>query len=136
MLNVVALNGRLGKDVELKTTSSGVEVATFSIACTRDFKNSAGERETDWFDVVAWRQTAKFCADYLEKGQMVSVVGRLQVRKYETKDGQKRQVTEVMASAVSGLGKASGDGESKPKAKTSDLDPGDGSYDDPFADED
>ena len=102
MLNRVILIGRLTRDPELKYTPNGTAVATFSLAVNRKFN----KEQTDFIDVVAWRQTAEFCANYGSKGRLLVVEGRLQVRTYETKEGQKRKVTEVVADDVRFLDKA------------------------------
>jgi single-strand DNA-binding protein len=111
MLNRVILIGRLTRDPELKYTTNGTAVATFSLAVNRKFNRD----ETDFIDVVAWRGLAENCANYLGKGRMAAVEGRLQVRTYENKEGQKRKVTEVVADDVrfldkAGTGSASGSG--------------------------
>lgn len=105
MLNHVTIMGNLGNDPELKTTPNGVEVATVTLAVSRDFKGSDGNRETDWIPVVAWRGTAAFLANNFKKGQQAIVCGRLQTRKYTTQDGQKRTVFEVIADNVYFCGK-------------------------------
>ena len=93
--------GRLGADPELRKTQSGTAVANFRLAVDRDFKDkNTGERTTDWIDVVAWRQTAEFVARYFTKGRMAVVEGRLQVRGWTDKDGNKRSTTEVVADSV------------------------------------
>lgn len=98
MLNHVNLMGRLTKDPEIRRTESGIPVASFSIACDRDFSNkSTGEKETDFFNVVAWRNTAEFISKYFAKGRMIVISGRLQVRSWQDKDGNKRTTTEVIA---------------------------------------
>ncbi|MDE3095787.1 MAG: single-stranded DNA-binding protein [Chloroflexota bacterium] len=104
MLNTATLIGRLGRDPELRYTGNGTAVAQFSIAVERDFKNGQGERETDWFDIVAWRQLAELVAEHLSKGRMVAVQGRLQTRTYDDKDGNRRKVTEIVADRVHFLG--------------------------------
>ena len=96
MLNKVILIGRLTRDPELKYIPNGTAVATFSLAVDRKFNRD----ETDFIDIVAWRQLAERCANYLGKGRLAAVEGRLQVRTYEAKDGQKRKVTEVVADDV------------------------------------
>ncbi len=103
MLNVVALVGRMVADPELKYTPSGVAVCTLRIAVDRRFKNESGERESDFFDVVAWRQAAEFAANYLSKGRLVSVSGRLQQRSWVQQDGQKRYKIEIVADELQGL---------------------------------
>ena len=92
--------GRFSADPELKTTGSGVSVCSFTLACDRDYKPKDGDRETDWIDCVAWRQTAEFVEKYFAKGRMAVVEGRLQTRTYEDKDGHKRKVTELVADNV------------------------------------
>jgi single-strand DNA-binding protein len=106
MLNQVVLIGRIGGDPELRYTPSGVAVATFSLAVNRQFKNQAtGEQETDWFRIVAWKQSAEFAANYLTKGRLVAVQGRLQARSWFDKDGGKRNTVEVVAERLTGLDK-------------------------------
>lgn len=100
MLNRVLLQGRLGSDPELRTTPTGVEVATVNIAVDRDRKDANGERQTDWVTIVAWRSTAKFLTTYFQKGRMVLVEGRLQVRNYTDRDGNKRTAAEVVADNI------------------------------------
>lgn len=98
MLNHITIMGRLTKDPELRRTNSGTAVASFTIACDRDFGNKdSGEKETDFIDCVAWRQTAEFLEKYFSKGRMIVVSGRLQKRSYTDKDGNKRYATEVVA---------------------------------------
>ncbi len=101
MLNHIVLMGRLTRDPELRRTGSGVAVTSFSIAVDRDFgKNEAGEKETDFIDIVAWRQTAEFVQKYFTKGRMIVVSGRLQIRNWTDKDGNKRRSAEVVADNV------------------------------------
>lgn len=100
MLNRVVLAGRLTKDVELHNTPTGVAVANFTLAIDRNFKNAQGERETDFIPCVAYRQTAEFASNYLAKGKLAGVDGRIQVRSYNGQDGQKRWVTEVIVEDV------------------------------------
>lgn len=113
MLNHIVLMGRLVADPELRTTPSGVAVATFRIAVDRDFKNKeTGERETDFVTIVAWRSTAEFVSRYFAKGRMAVVDGRLQIRPYTDRDGNKRNATEVVADSVYfGDSKRDGDGQ-------------------------
>lgn len=92
--------GRLTAKPELKTTPSGVSVATFSIAVDRDYKAQNGEKQTDFISVVAWRQTAEFVTKWFDKGSMICVEGSLQTRSYTAQDGTKRIVTEVIADKV------------------------------------
>ena len=100
MLNKWEGMGRLTKDPELRRTPSGTAVATFSIAVDRDFKGEDGKRETDFIDIVAWRQTAEFVSKHFTKGRMAVVEGRLQIRDYTNKDGQKRRVAEIVADNI------------------------------------
>ena len=101
MLNHIVLMGRLTRDPELRRTGSGIAVASFSLAVDRDFANSAtGERETDFIDIVAWRNTAEFVSKYFTKGRMAVVSGRLQIRNWTDKEGNKRRSAEVVADNV------------------------------------
>lgn len=100
MLNHVILIGRLVQDPELRYTPSGVPVGSFTLAVDRTFANQQGERATDFIDIVVWRQLAETCANHLSKGRLVAVDGRLQIRQFETQDGQKRRVAEVVANDV------------------------------------
>lgn len=100
MLNRITMTGRLTHDPELRTTPSGVSVTSFSIANQRNYKNSSNERDTDFFDVVAWRTTAEFVTRYFSKGSLVTVDGRLETRKYEDKQGNKRTAVEIIADNV------------------------------------
>ncbi|NLO88753.1 MAG: single-stranded DNA-binding protein [Clostridia bacterium] len=100
MLNRIILIGRLTQDPELRYTGSGVAVSTFTLAVDRPFANQQGERETDFIRIVTWRKLAETCAKNLGKGRLVAVEGRLQVRSYETQEGQRRQVSEVVADNV------------------------------------
>lgn len=97
MLNKVILQGRLGADPELRTTPTGTEVCTVNIAVDRDRKDADGNRQTDWVTIQAWRNTAKFLAQYFQKGRMILVDGRLQMRNYTDRDGNKRTSAEVVA---------------------------------------
>ena len=101
MLNRIVLMGRLVADPELRTTPSGVNVATLRLAVDRDFKNrQTGERETDFINVVAWRQTAEFVSRYFTKGRLAVVEGRLQIRPYTDREGNKRTAAEVVADNI------------------------------------
>ena len=98
MLNVVTVGGRITKDIELRRTGSGIAVASFTIACDRDFSpKDGGEKETDFFDVVCWRSTAEFVHKYFSKGRMIIVAGRLQKRSWTDKEGNKRSTVEIVA---------------------------------------
>ena len=101
MLNKVFIMGRLTRDPELRRTQTGTAVASFTLAVDRDFKDkSTGERTTDFIDVVAWRQTGEFVSRYFTKGRMAVVEGRLQMRDWTAKDGNKRRSAEVVADNV------------------------------------
>ena len=114
MLNHIVIMGRLARDPELRRTQTGTPVASFRLAVDRDFKDkSTGERSTDWIDVVAWRQTAEFVSRFFTKGRMAVVEGRLQMRDWTDKDGNKRTSAEVVADNVYfGDSKRDGDGGS------------------------
>ncbi len=112
MLNRIILMGRLTRDPELRHTQSGTAVASFSLAVDRDFKSrSDGERQTDFIDIVAWRQTGEFVSKYFTKGRMAVVEGRLQIRDWTDKDGNKRRSAEVVADNIY-FGDSKRDGES------------------------
>ena len=98
MLNHITIMGRLTRDPELRRTGSGVAVASFTVAVDRDFGGrDGGEKETDFIDCVAWRQTGEFVSKYFTKGRMIVVSGRLQIRSWTDKDGTKRRTAEVVA---------------------------------------
>lgn len=106
MLNRIILIGRLTRDPELRfTPANGVPVAQFTIAVDRPFLNQKGEREADFIRIVTWRKLAEICANNLNKGRLVAVDGRLQIRSYEGQDGQRRYITEVVADTVQFLDK-------------------------------
>lgn len=101
MLNHITIMGRLVSDPELRTTSAGVPVCTFRIACDRDFKNKqTGERETDFINIVTWHSTAEFVSRNFSKGRMILCDGRFQIRPYTDKEGNKRTAAEVVADSV------------------------------------
>lgn len=100
MLNRIVIIGRLTRDPEVKTTTSGNAVATFTVAVDRAFKDKNGNTETDFIPVVVWRGLAETCGRYLSKGKMCAVDGRMQIRTYEASDGSKRTVAEVVADSV------------------------------------
>lgn len=100
MLNKIFIMGRLTKDPELRRTASGTAVTSFTIAVDRDFKGQSGEKETDFIEVVAWRSTAEFVCKYFTKGRMAVVEGRLQIRDWTDKDGNKRRTAEVVADNI------------------------------------
>ena len=99
MLNHIVIMGRLTRDPELRRTGSGIAVASFTVAVERDFsgKDSGGQKETDFIDCVAWRQTGEFVSKYFTKGRLIAVSGRLQIRNWNDKDGSKRKSAEVVA---------------------------------------
>lgn len=105
-MNRIVLIGRLTRDPELRYTASGQAVVSFGLAVDRDYKNAQGERETDFVNIVAWRQKAEFAANYLQKGRLIALEGRLQIRSYTTQDGQKRTVAEVVADNLQPLERA------------------------------
>ncbi len=152
MLNRIILIGRLTQDPELRYTPSGSAVASFTLAVDRQRTNQAGERETDFINIVVWQKLGELCAQYLRKGRLAAVEGRLQIRQYENKDGQKVRVAEVIADNVRFLDRSAdnaGSGSGQHGAATSgavrgnDQNPGqarsssDSSryQDDPFADD-
>lgn len=100
MLNKIFIMGRLTRDPELRRTPGGTAVTSFSLAVDRDFKGQNGEKETDFIDVVAWRNTAEFVSKYFGKGRMAVVEGRLQIRDWKDKDGSNRRSAEVVADNV------------------------------------
>ena len=99
-LNRIVLMGRLTRDPELRRTQSGTPVTSFSLAVDRDFKSQSGEKETDFIDIVAWRNTAEFVCNYFTKGRMAVVEGRLQIRDWKDRDGNNRRSAEVVADNV------------------------------------
>lgn len=101
MLNHITLMGRLTRDPELRSTTSGTPVASFTLAVDRDYSSrDSGERQTDFIDIVAWRQTGEFVSKYFQKGSMAVVTGRLQIRDWTDRDGNKRRSAEVVADNV------------------------------------
>ena len=100
MLNKIIIMGRLTRDPELRRTGSGTAVTSFSLACDRDFKSQSGEKETDFIEVVSWKNTAEFVSKYFSKGRMAVVDGRLQIRDWTDKEGNKRTTAEVVADNV------------------------------------
>lgn len=108
MLNRTILIGRLTKDPELRYTPNGVAVASFKLAVNRNRANRDGEREVDFIPIVVWQKQAENCANYLHKGSLVAIDGRLQVRTFDGNDGQRRWITEVIAEYVRFLDKREG----------------------------
>lgn len=142
MLNRVVLIGRLTQDPELRYTNSGTAVASFSLAVDRPRLNQAGERETDFINIVVWQKQAELCAQYLHKGRLAAVDGRLQIRTYDNREGQKVRVAEVVADTVRFLDRAdsssnnAGGHTGAPTPRPSDEKQRTPRYeDDPFADD-
>ncbi|MCH5198664.1 MAG: single-stranded DNA-binding protein [Oscillospiraceae bacterium] len=104
MLNCCVIMGRLTSDPELKTTASGLSVTSFSVAVDRSYARPGEEKQTDFINIVAWRQTAEFVCKYFHKGSMIAVQGSLQSRNYEDRNGNKRTAYEIVASNVSFCG--------------------------------
>ena len=100
MLNYIVIMGRMTKDPELRRTNSGTAVTSFTLAVDRDFKSQGGEKETDFIEVVAWKNTAEFVSKYFSKGRMAVVEGRLQIRDWTDNNGNKRRTAEVVAESV------------------------------------
>jgi single-strand DNA-binding protein len=121
VINRIVLVGRLTRDPELRYTPNGKAVAGFSLAVNRRFANQQGDRETDFIDIVVWGKVAETCANHLGKGRLVGVEGRLQIRSYETQDGQKRKAAEVVADNVSFLDRPKGAAESPEEEPGSEI---------------
>lgn len=145
MLNRVVLVGRLASDPELKYTPSGIAVANFRLAVDRR-PNAQGEREADFVPIVVWRQSAEFAANYLTKGRLVAVDGRLQIRSWVAQDGTRRTHAEVVAESLKSLDKPKERTDAAPAAATEDAsaesvpaasadESPEENYEDPFADE-
>ncbi len=119
MLNCAVIMGRLTADPELRTTTNGTSVTSFTVAVDRAYQKSGEERQTDFINVVAWRQTAEFVTRYFHKGSMIAVQGSIQTRNYEDKNGQKRTAVDVVADNVSFCGSKaeSGTGNFNPVAQ-------------------
>ena len=137
MVNNVVLIGRLTRDPELRTTTTGKSVCSFSIAVQKRIKPQDGSPDADFFNIVAWNKDADYVVNYLTKGRLVAVEGRLQARKYTASDGSNREVVEIVANSVQGLDRpredSGGEGSPRPAAVSSAPPPAD-EYD-PFADE-
>ena len=141
MMNRVVLVGRLTKDPDLKYTPSGVAVATFTLAVNRQFSNQSGEREADFINCVVWRKPAENVSNFLKKGSLAGVDGRIQTRNFEGQDGKRVYVTEVVAESVQFLEPRGGGEQQNNQSNTNTGggpgDPNSGSYtrvdDDPFA---
>lgn len=137
MLNNVVLIGRLASDPDLRYTPNGVATCTFRLAVDRERKNQQGEREADFLPIVAWKQSAEFCANYLSKGRLVAVTGRIQTRNWVGQDGQKHYATEIIAHSLKALDKPKeGEGAyQQPPSDTGYEGVEAAAFDDPFADE-
>lgn len=112
MLNVIAIMGRLSRDPELRQTTTGKNVASFTIACSRGRKDANGKDLVDWIPVVAWEHTAEFVCKYFEKGSLIAIDGRLQSRTYKDRDGNNRTAIEIVANNVNSAGSKSTGGGS------------------------
>ena len=125
MVNKVILIGRLGADPEIRYTPSGAEVATFRMATNEVWTNKNGEKEerTEWHRVVAWRNLAKICGEYLNKGRLVYIEGKIRTRSWEDRDGNKRYTTEVEATDMKMLGGSGEQQERKAKEPDSEYAP-------------
>ena len=121
MLNRVVLIGRLTADPELRYTPSGVPVANMRIAVDRPFASQSGEKQTDFIRVIAWRQNAEFAANYLAKGRLIAVDGRLQIRQWTTQDGQRRETAEVVSDRLQGLDRPREQGAQPPGRDEADV---------------
>ena len=132
MLNKIILQGRLTADPDLRQTTSGVFVCSFTVAVDRDFKGKDGEKQTDFIYVVAWRNTAEFISKWFHKGSLILVDGSLQSRKYEDKSGQKRTTFDVVANAVYFGGDKRDNVSQFPQEKSVDVEPDLDSDDLPF----
>lgn len=116
-MNKLIIIGNLTKDPELSETSSGISYTKFTVAVSRNYTNSDGERETDFFDITAWRERAELCVKYLRKGNKVGIVGSVQFRTYEDDDGNKRKITEIKVNEIEFLTPKSSSEEVKPSKK-------------------
>lgn len=134
MLNRIEIMGRLTRDPEQRRTGNGTAVTSFTLAVDRDFASQGQEKETDFIDCVAWRSTAEFVSKYFTKGCMAVVTGRLQIRNWNDKDGNKRRSAEVVADGVY-FGDSKRDGESKPQNPAKPQEPVTDDYD-PITDDD
>lgn len=133
-MNKAILVGRLTRDPELKTTANGTNVCSFSIAVNRRYKNAEGNYDADFINCTAWRQTAEFVSKYFTKGRMIGVVGSIQTRNYDDKDGKKVYVTEVAADEVYFVeSKGDNNNNTAPVADVNDFAPIDDTDELPFA---
>ncbi|MDY0323983.1 MAG: single-stranded DNA-binding protein [Candidatus Carbobacillus sp.] len=116
MLNRAVLIGRLTRDPELRYTGSGIAVTSFTLAVGRNFTNQQGEREADFISIVAWRQLAELAANYLKKGRLCAVEGRIQTRSYENNEGKRVYVTEIVADNIQFLDNTRDDAPRPPRS--------------------
>lgn len=116
MLNLIAIQGRLAADPEMRQTTTGKSVASFTLACDRGRKDANGNSQTDWISCTAWEKTAEFICKYFQKGSMIAVDGRLQSRQYQDKNGQNRTAIEVVVQNANFCGKS--DSSAHPAART------------------
>jgi len=120
MLNVIAIMGRLSRDPELRQTTTGKNVASFTLACSRGRKDASGKDLVDWIPVVAWEHTAEFVCKYFEKGSLIAIDGRLQSRTYKDRDGNNRTAIEIVANNANFAGpKSTGGGSNSVPAGNS-----------------
>lgn len=124
MLNVIAIMGRLSRDPELRQTTTGKSVASFTLACSRGRKDANGKDLVDWIPVVAWEHTAEFVCKYFQKGSLIAIDGRLQSRTYKDRDGNNRTAIEIVANNANFAGSKSSGGGSNSV-------PAGGSYNEP-----
>ena len=122
-MNKAILIGNLTKDPELSTTNSGISVCRFTLAVSRRFIGSSGERETDFLNIIAWRSQAENCSKYLRKGSKCAVIGSIQTRSYDAQDGSKRYITEITADEVEFLSTKAGEGMTDKKDDVAELQP-------------
>ena len=126
MVNCAVIMGRLVADPELRTTGSGISVTSFTVAVDRRFVRQGEERQADFIDIIAWRQTAEFVSKYFRKGSMIAVQGSIQTRMYEDKNGNKRKAVEIVADEVSFCGDKNINAEPAPTTPT--ITPSDEEY--------
>jgi len=129
MINRVVLVGRLTKDPEFRTAQNGVSVATFTLAVNRNFKNKNGEQQADFINVVVFRQQAENVNNYLSKGNLAGVDGRIQSRSYENKEGQRIYVTEVLADSVQFLEPKNNQSNNRPQQQSGQAQSGNNPFD-------
>jgi single-strand DNA-binding protein len=135
VINSVALVGRIGRDPEMRYSASGTAITNFSVAVSRRGAKD-GEQDTDWFNVVAFGRSGEFVAQYLDKGSLVGVEGRIQSRNWTTEDGQKRNSVEIVANAVQALeSRAEAERRRGGSERSAAVTEGSEDQDDPFADE-